>query len=94
MLGVWRRSRPGGMGARTHFRAEYAPSTRPARQTEGMDRSSRARWSRYRFRSRWDLDAPPVRVGAPHRPIPYQKDLELQTIPGAAEIVAAVRTLR
>jgi 2-oxoisovalerate dehydrogenase E1 component len=41
----------------------------------------------------WDLDAPPVRVGAPHRPIPYQKDLELQTIPGAAEIVAAVRTL-
>ena len=42
----------------------------------------------------WDLDAPPVRVGAPHRPIPYQKDLELQTIPGAAEIVAAVRSLR
>jgi 2-oxoisovalerate dehydrogenase E1 component len=42
----------------------------------------------------WDLDAPPVRVGAPHRPIPYQKDLELQTIPGVAEIVAAVRTLR
>jgi 2-oxoisovalerate dehydrogenase E1 component len=41
----------------------------------------------------WDLDAPPVRVGAPHRPIPYQKDLELQTIPGAAEIVAAVRSL-
>jgi pyruvate dehydrogenase E1 component beta subunit len=41
----------------------------------------------------WDLDAPPVRVGAPHRPIPYQKDLELQTIPGVAEIVAAVRTL-
>ena len=41
----------------------------------------------------WDLDAPPVRVGAPHRPIPYQKDLELQTIPGAAEIVAAVESL-
>jgi 2-oxoisovalerate dehydrogenase E1 component len=41
----------------------------------------------------WDLDAPPVRVGAPHRPIPYQKDLELQTIPGVGEIVAAVRSL-
>jgi 2-oxoisovalerate dehydrogenase E1 component len=41
----------------------------------------------------WDLDAPPVRVAAPHRPIPYQKDLELQTIPGVAEIVAAVRSL-
>jgi pyruvate/2-oxoglutarate/acetoin dehydrogenase E1 component len=41
----------------------------------------------------WDLDAPPVRVGAPHRPIPYEKSLELQTIPGSAEIVAAVRSL-
>ncbi|MGW5348823.1 SRPBCC family protein [Streptomyces sp. HUAS TT3] len=29
-----------------------------------MDRSSRARWSRYRFRSRWDLDAPPAHVYA------------------------------
>ncbi|MFD7625800.1 SRPBCC family protein [Streptomyces sp. NPDC059851] len=27
-----------------------------------MDRSSRGRWSRYRFRSVWDLDAPPERV--------------------------------
>jgi 2-oxoisovalerate dehydrogenase E1 component len=42
----------------------------------------------------WDLDAPPVRVGAPHRPIPYEKSLELQTIPGAAEIAAAVRSLQ
>ncbi len=41
----------------------------------------------------WDLDAPVVRVGAPSHPIPYQKDLELATLPGAAEITAAVRTL-
>ena len=32
----------------------------------------------------WDLDAPVVRVGAPSHPIPYQKDLELATLPGAA----------
>ena len=41
----------------------------------------------------WDLDAPVVRVGAPSHPVPYQKDLELLTLPGAAEIVAAVRSL-
>jgi 2-oxoisovalerate dehydrogenase E1 component len=41
----------------------------------------------------WELDAPVVRVGAPSHPIPYQKDLELETLPGAAEIVAAVRSL-
>jgi pyruvate dehydrogenase E1 component beta subunit len=41
----------------------------------------------------WDLDAPVVRVGAPAHPIPYQKDLEQATLPGAAEIVAAVRAL-
>jgi 2-oxoisovalerate dehydrogenase E1 component len=41
----------------------------------------------------WDLDAPPVRVGAPHHPVPYQKDLEQLTLPGAAEIAAAVRSL-
>ncbi|OKK15212.1 polyketide cyclase [Streptomyces sp. CB00455] len=29
-----------------------------------MDRSSWDRWSRYRFRSVWDLDAPPARVYA------------------------------
>jgi len=40
----------------------------------------------------WDLDAPIVRVGAPSHPIPYQKDLELATLPGAAEIAAAVRS--
>ncbi|MEU2389950.1 SRPBCC family protein [Streptomyces sp. NPDC007369] len=27
-----------------------------------MDRSRPGRWSRYRFRSQWDLDAPPERV--------------------------------
>jgi 2-oxoisovalerate dehydrogenase E1 component len=42
----------------------------------------------------WDLDAPVVRVGAPSHPIPYQKELELVTLPGPAEIVAAVRSLR
>jgi len=41
----------------------------------------------------WDLDAPVVRVGAPSHPIPYQKDLELATLPGVAEIAAAVRSL-
>jgi 2-oxoisovalerate dehydrogenase E1 component len=41
----------------------------------------------------WDLDAPVVRVGAPSHPVPYQKDLELLTLPGAGEIAAAVRSL-
>ena len=41
----------------------------------------------------WELDAPIVRVGAPSHPIPYQKDLELQTLPGPAEIAHAVRSL-
>jgi len=41
----------------------------------------------------WDLDAPVVRVGAPSHPIPYQKELEAATLPGPAEIVAAVRSL-
>jgi len=41
----------------------------------------------------WDLDAPIVRVGAPFHPIPYQKELELATLPGPAEIAAAVRSL-
>ncbi len=41
----------------------------------------------------WELDAPVVRVGAPSHPIPYQKELELETLPGPAEIAAAVRSL-
>jgi 2-oxoisovalerate dehydrogenase E1 component len=41
----------------------------------------------------WDLDAPVIRVGAPSHPIPYQKDLEVATLPGPAEIVAAIRSL-
>jgi pyruvate/2-oxoglutarate/acetoin dehydrogenase E1 component len=41
----------------------------------------------------WDLDAPVVRVGAASHPIPYQKDLELATLPGAAEIAAGIRTV-
>jgi 2-oxoisovalerate dehydrogenase E1 component len=41
----------------------------------------------------WDLDAPVVRVGAASHPIPYQKDLEAATLPGPAEIAAAVRSL-
>lgn len=41
----------------------------------------------------WDLDAPVVRVGAPSHPMPYQKDLELLTLPGPADLVAAVRQL-
>ena len=41
----------------------------------------------------WELDAPVVRVGAPFHPMPYQKDLEPATLPGATEIAAAVRSL-
>src|SRR5688572_2514057 len=41
----------------------------------------------------WDLDAPVIRVGAASHPIPYQKDLEVATLPGPAEIVAAIRSL-
>lgn len=39
----------------------------------------------------WDLDARLVRVGAPSRPVPYQKDLEPASLPGVPEITAAVR---
>jgi 2-oxoisovalerate dehydrogenase E1 component len=42
----------------------------------------------------WDLDAPVVRVGAPFHPVPYHKDLELLTLPGPADIAAAVRSLQ
>ncbi len=42
----------------------------------------------------WDLDAPITRVGAPSHPVPYHKDLELATLPGAVEIAAAVRSLQ
>ncbi len=41
----------------------------------------------------WELDAPVVRVGAPSHPMPYQKDLELATLPGPVELTAAVRSL-
>ncbi len=41
----------------------------------------------------WELDAPVVRVGAASHPIPYQKDLELATLPGPVEIIAAVRSV-
>ena len=41
----------------------------------------------------WDLDAPVIRVGAASHPIPYQKDLEVATLPGPAEIMAAVRSV-
>jgi 2-oxoisovalerate dehydrogenase E1 component len=39
----------------------------------------------------WELDAPVARIGAPQHPMPYQKDLELLTLPGPAEIASAVR---
>jgi 2-oxoisovalerate dehydrogenase E1 component len=42
----------------------------------------------------WDLDAPVIRVGAPSHPVPYHKDLELLTLPGPADIAAAVRSLQ
>ena len=42
----------------------------------------------------WSLDAPIARVGAPHRPVPYQKDLEQQTLPGVAEVIRAIENLK
>jgi pyruvate dehydrogenase E1 component beta subunit len=39
------------------------------------------------------LDAPVVRVGAPFAPIPFSGPLEDAYLPGADEIVAAVREL-
>ena len=41
----------------------------------------------------WDLDAPVTRIGAPSHPMPYQKDLELATLPSPAQIATAVRSL-
>ncbi len=41
----------------------------------------------------WELDAPVVRVGAPSHPMPYQKDLEVATLPGPAELTIAVRSV-
>ncbi|MGD9632864.1 MAG: pyruvate dehydrogenase complex E1 component subunit beta [Pirellulales bacterium] len=41
----------------------------------------------------WDLDAPVGRVATAFHPIPYQKDLERQSLPDAARIVAAVNDL-
>lgn len=40
-----------------------------------------------------DLDAPVARVTAPHRPMPYQKDLEAATIPDADRIAEAIRRI-
>jgi len=40
------------------------------------------------------LDAPVVRVGAPFAPVPFSAQLEDAYLPGADEIVAAVRGLR
>ena len=42
----------------------------------------------------WELDAPIVRVGAQSHPVPYAKELETATLPGAAEIAAAIRSFR
>lgn len=41
---------------------ERAPHDGPPVQTGAMDHSRLDRWNRYRFRSVWDLDAPPARV--------------------------------
>ena len=38
-----------------------------------------------------DLDAPIVRVGAPFMPVPFARSLEQAYLPGAAQVVAAVR---
>jgi len=39
------------------------------------------------------LDAPVVRVGAPFTPVPFSAPLEDAYVPGADDVVAAVRTL-
>jgi 2-oxoisovalerate dehydrogenase E1 component len=39
----------------------------------------------------WNLDAPVARVGAPATPAPYAPSLEAAWVPGAGDIVAAVR---
>ena len=39
------------------------------------------------------LDAPPVRVQAPHTPVPYARNLEAAYVPDAPRVVAAVRRL-
>ena len=41
----------------------------------------------------FDLDAPVGRVGAQHRPIPYETALEAATLPGWRDIVAAVESM-
>jgi len=38
-----------------------------------------------------ELDAPIVRVGAPFMPVPYATALEKVYLPGAGDVVAAVR---
>jgi pyruvate dehydrogenase E1 component beta subunit len=40
------------------------------------------------------LDAPVARVGAPFAPVPFSAQVEGAYLPGANEIVAAVRGLR
>ena len=40
------------------------------------------------------LDAPIVRVGAPYCPVPFSPPLEKAYIPGADQIIAAVKSLR
>ena len=39
------------------------------------------------------LDAPIARLGAPHTPMPYNDNLELEVIPSQERIAAAVRKL-
>ena len=39
------------------------------------------------------LDAPPLRVNAPHTPVPYSKPLENIYIPDAARVIRAVRKI-
>ena len=39
------------------------------------------------------LDAPPLRVNAPHTPVPYSKNLENIYIPDAARVIRAVQKI-
>ena len=38
-----------------------------------------------------DLDAPVLRVGAAHAPVPFSEPLELASFPDTAQVVAAIR---
>ena len=55
----------------------------------GAELAARVQGAAFEF-----LDAPIARVGAPFTPVPFSAPLEDAYLPGAGEIVGAVRGLR